>query len=186
MMADLRAAEAGDIGEITAIYAHHVVNGTGTFEEVPPTAEEMHERFRALVAAHYPFLVAVERGRIVGYAYGGPFRPRSAYRSTIEDSVYVREDRRGGSIGKCLLGELAGRAEAQGFRQMIAVIGDSGNAASISLHQSCGFTRMGVLPAIGYKHGRWVDAVLMQRALGVADAQPPADLVPSPSGRGLG
>ena len=162
----LRRAEGRDILAIQAIYAHHVLRGLGTFEEVPPTRAEMAERHAAIVGRGLPWLVAEVEGEVLGYAYAGPFRTRAAYRYTVEDSVYVAEAARGAGIGKALLGALVAESEAMGLRQMVGVIGDSGNAASIALHRALGFELLAVLPGLGWKFGRWVDVVWMQRALG--------------------
>ena len=162
----LRDATAADVPAITEIYAHHVLHGTGTFEEDPPDEADIAERIAKVQAAGCAWLVAEENGLILGYGYFAPFRPRSAYRFTAEDSVYVRDDIRGQGVGKALVAELLVRAEAQGIRQMIAVIGDSENVGSIGLHISLGFRQIGVLKAVGMKFGRWVDVVQMQKALG--------------------
>jgi phosphinothricin acetyltransferase len=162
----IRDSTDADIGAIQAIYAHHVAHGLGSFEEIPPDAATLAERRAALLAKGLPYLVAERAGRIAGYAYAGPFRPRAAYRFSLEDSIYVAPDAIGGGVGRGLLVELLARAEAWGARQMVAVIGDSANAGSIGLHKALGFRMVGVFEAIGYKHGRWVDIVMMQRALG--------------------
>ena len=170
----LRDATAADIPAIAAIYAHHVLTGTGTFEEVPPTETEMAARLAKVQAAGCAWLVAESGGGVVGYAYYAPFRDRSAYRFCAEDSIYVRDDQRGMGVGK-LLGEvLVQRATAQGFRQMLAVIGDSENVGSIGLHAALGFRQVGVMRAVGFKFGQWLDVVTMQRALGEGDRSLPA------------
>ena len=161
----LRPATTGDLTAIQAIYAHHVLNGLGTFEEAPPTVEEMAVRFAAVRDRGLPWLVAEEDGKVLGYAYAGAFRPRAAYRYTVEDSIYVAPHAAGRGLGRSLLQALIADCEARGLRQMAAVIGDSGNAASIGLHTSCGFELKAVLPGLGFKFGRWVDVVWMQRAL---------------------
>ncbi len=165
----------GDLEAITAIYAHHVLHGAGTFEEVPPTGAEMARRIGAAQANGWAWLVAqeAERAPISGYAYFAQFRDRSAYRFCAENSVYVRDDVRGQGVGKALVAVLLDRAERAGFRQMIAVIGDSENVGSIGLHLSLGFRQAGVLRAAGVKFGRWVDVVFMQRAVGAGDADMP-------------
>jgi phosphinothricin acetyltransferase len=162
----IRPSRPEDIPQITAIYAHAVEHGTASFEIEAPGESEMAARRTTLVDGGFPYLVADAGGRIDGYAYAGPYRARIAYRFTVEDSVYVspRAHRRG--IGRLLLSALIAEADARGFRQMIAVIGDSAQAPSIALHCSLGFTPAGTLTNIGFKHGRWLDSVLMQRALG--------------------
>ena len=170
----IRLATEADAAAVAAIYGHHVLHGFGTFEEEPPTADEMAGRMRAVLDRGLPYLVAVdEAGDVLGYAYAGPFRPRAAYRYAVEDSVYVAPEAAGKGIGKALVAEVIARCEALGLRQMIAVIGDSGNAGSIGLHRSLGFQHAGVGRSLGYKHGRWVDIVWMQRALNAGDAAEP-------------
>jgi L-amino acid N-acyltransferase YncA len=163
------AAQGPDLPEIQAIYAHHVLHGTGTFEEVPPSIEEMTARHHAGLANGYTWLVARDATGVLGFAYYGAFRARAAYRLIVEDSVYVREDVRGQGLGKSLVQALIAQAESDGFRQMLALIGDSGNTGSIGMHASLGFTRSGVLRSVGLKFGRWLDVVLMQRTLGAGD-----------------
>jgi phosphinothricin acetyltransferase len=171
----LRPAEPEDVPAIQAIYAHHVLHGLGTFEEVPPSPGEMAERIAAVVSRDLPWLVAEEDSEVLGYAYAGPFRTRAAYRFTVEDSVYVAEAARGRGVGKALLEAIVAECEGQGLRQMVGVIGDSGNAASIALHRACGFELKAIVPAVGWKFERWVDVVWMQRSLGLgADAAPDA------------
>jgi phosphinothricin acetyltransferase len=167
-MLTIRAARDGDMAQVAAIYAHHVRHGLASFEEVPPDAAEIARRRAEIVARGLPYLVAAEGDVIVGYAYASPYRARSAYRFTVEDSVYVHPDRAGRGIGRRLLPVVIAACAAAGARQMIAVIGDSANAASIGLHAALGFAPVGVLRAVGFKRGRWVDTVLMQRALGDA------------------
>ena len=162
----LRPAGTADLEAVQAIYAHHVLTGLGTFEEAPPTLAEMAERHAAVRARGLPWLVAEEDEGVVGYAYAGPFRTRAAYRYTVEDSVYVAEAARGRGVGKALLLALVDECERLGLRQMVGVIGDSGNGASIRLHRACGFELKAVLPGLGWKFDRWVDVVWMQRALG--------------------
>lgn len=171
---ELRAAAPGDIAAIQAIYRHHVLHGLASFEEAPPDAEEMRRRHAEIVARGLPFLVATEAGGIVGYGYCAPYRLRSAYRYALEDSVYIKDGFLGRGIGSRMLGELIRVCEGLGYRQLIAVIGDSANAPSIALHASLGFVRVGTLRSAGYKFGRWVDSVLMQRPLGGGDGTPPA------------
>lgn len=169
----LRESREEDVAAITAIYAHHVRHGLASFEETPPSPEEIARRRHELVARGLPYLVAECGGRVTGYCYAGPFRTRSAYRCTLEDSVYVAADAVGGGIGRALLKAVVARAGELGYRQMVAVIGGSETVPSIRLHQSLGFAHIGVLPAIGFKFGRWVDVVLMQRALGPGAATLP-------------
>lgn len=170
----LRAATAGDATRIAAIYAHHVLHGLASFETEPPDEAEIARRLADVRARGLPYLVAEADGRVLGYAYAAPYRARPAYGHTVEDSVYVDRDCAGRGIGRRLLERLVADAAGCGCRQMIAVIGDSANRPSIALHEACGFARVGLLPAVGYKFGRWVDSVLMQRALGAGDASPPA------------
>ncbi len=170
----IRPATEADIPEIQAIYAHHVLHGTGTFDEEPPSAEDMAARFRHVVDHGCTWLVATDATGILGYAYFTQFRDRSAYRYCVENSIYVREDVRGQGVGKALVQQLIDDATAQGMRQMIAVIGDSENVGSIGVHASLGFQRVGILKSAGVKFGRWLDVVYMQRALGRGDANMPA------------
>ncbi|MBZ0229503.1 MAG: GNAT family N-acetyltransferase [Bauldia sp.] len=170
----LRACAAGDIPEITAIYRREVLGGTASFEIEPPDEGEMERRRLALVAAGCPYLVAAAvDGAVLGYAYAGPYRPRPAYRFTLESSVYVRPDARGRGLGRLLLGALIESAEQRGFRQMVAVIGDSANRPSIALHEALGFVHASVFRSVGWKHERWLDTVLMQRPLGPGGEAPP-------------
>lgn len=171
---NIRPAASTDIPEIQAIYAHHVLHGAGTFEEIPPSVEEMQGRFQAIVDHRWSFLVSADATGVLGYAYFNQMRDRSAYRYTAEDSIYVREDVRGQGVGKALVQQLLSDAAAAGFRQMVAVIGDSENVGSIGVHASLGFQRAGLLRASGFKFGRWVDTVYMQRALGRGDTDIPA------------
>ncbi len=170
----IRDATDADVAAITEIYAHHVCTGLGSFEEIPPSRDEIARRRAEVLARDLPYLVAVSAtGAVVGYAYASLYRARSAYRFSVEDSVYVAPDSVGRGIGRALLEALIARCGETGYRQMVAVIGDSGNAGSITLHERLGFRRVGLLPAIGYKHGRWVDSVLMQRELGEGAATMP-------------
>ena len=170
----IRPAAPHDVPRIAAIYAHHVRTGLASFEIEPPDEAEIARRLAEVRAQGLPYLVAEADGRVVGYAYAVPHRTRPAYRYTLEDSVYVDRDCAGRGIGRRLLERLVSEAAARGYRQMIAVIGDSANRPSIALHEACGFARVGLLPAVGLKFGRWVDSVLMQRALGAGDATLPA------------
>ena len=169
----IRPVRPDDIAVITAIYAHAVRHGTASFELEPPDEREMERRRLALVAGGFPYLAAEEGGRVLGYAYAGPYRPRPAYRFSVEDSVYVAPEAQRRGLGRRLLAELIAAATAGGFRQMVAVIGDSAQAASIELHRAAGFGLVGTLEAVGWKHERWLDTVLMQRALGPGASSPP-------------
>lgn len=171
----VRDAAARDMAAVQVIYAQHVLHGVATFEEVPPSIEEMGSRRAAVLELGLPYLVAETEGGIVGYCYATRYRPRPAYRYTIEDSVYIADGLSGHGIGTALLGELIARCEAGAWRQMIAVIGDSANSGSIALHRRLGFSTMCTLPAVGFKFGRWVDSVIMQRALGSG-----SDTLPAP------
>jgi len=176
----IRDAVAADLPSIATIFAHHVLHGLASFEEVPPDAAEIARRHAEYVDKGLPYLVAIVDGAVGGYAYAGLYRPRSAYRFTCEDSIYVRDDLAGRGIGRALLGMLIDRCAAMGFRQMVAVIGDSANAGSIGLHTAMGFRHAGLLEAIGFKHGRWVDSVLMQRPLGHGTDDRPPPGAPGP------
>ncbi|MBN8904031.1 MAG: GNAT family N-acetyltransferase [Rhodospirillales bacterium 69-11] len=171
---EIRPATDADVPAMQAIYAHHVLTGTGTFEEVPPSVEEMQQRFRKVVDHGWSWLVSEDASGILGFAYYAQFRDRSAYRFCAEDSIYVREDVRGQGVGKSLVARLIDDATAAGMRQMIAVIGDSENVGSIGVHASLGFQMVGTMRAVGIKFGRWVDVVTMQRPLGRGDANIPA------------
>jgi L-amino acid N-acyltransferase YncA len=175
----IRPASDADVAAIAAIYGHHVLNSTGTFEETPPSAPEIATRIAAVRALRLPYLVAEDdRGRVTGFAYASAFRPRPAYRYTAEDSVYIHPDHMGRGLGKALVAEVIDACAALGVRQMIAVIGDSANAGSIGLHRALGFEDAGVGRAFGFKFGRWVDVVWMQKTLG-----PGSDA--APTGQGL-
>ncbi len=169
----IRAATEADIPEIQTIYAHHVLHGTGTFDEEPPSVEDMQHKFHKVTGEGGAWLVASDATGVLGYAYYNQFRDRSAYRYCVEDSIYVRDDVRGQGVGKALVGQLIDDATARGMRQMIAVIGDSENVGSIGVHASLGFHMVGTLKAVGVKFGRWVDVVSMQRPLGRGDANLP-------------
>ena len=181
----LRPFEAGDIPAITAIYREAVLHGTASFEIDPPDETEMARRAAVLVDGGFPYLVACSGDDRLGYAYAGPYRPRPAYRFAVEDSIYLASEARGRGIGRALLAALIEAAGQRGFRQMIAVIGDSGNVPSISLHHHHGFRLTGIFEAVGWKHGRWLDSVLMQRGLGDGKDLPPVTPETSPpSGTG--
>ncbi len=169
----IRPATPADVPAITRIYADHVLHGTATFEIDPPGDEEMQRRLEAITGRGLPWFVAERDGEIAGYAYAGPFRARPAYDWLVEDSIYLRSDCLRLGIGSRLLDALVDRCTELGLRQMLALIGDSANAASIRLHARAGFQHIGVMPAVGWKHGRWLDVVIMQRELGEGDASPP-------------
>jgi L-amino acid N-acyltransferase YncA len=169
----VRDASAADMIEVQLIYSHHVLHGLATFEEIPPSVEDLQARRIAVLASGLPYLVAERGGGIMGYCYATSYRPRPAYRHTIEDSVYIREGHGGTGIGTALLETLIARCERGPFRQMLAVIGNSANAGSIALHRRLGFETIGTLTAVGFKLGRWVDTVLMQRQIGDGDATLP-------------
>ncbi len=170
----IRPATPADLPAIQAIYAHHVAQGLASFEEVPPDVEEMRRRFATLTEAGFPYLVAEAGGQVLGYSYCGPYRPRPAYRFSVENSVYLAPEAARRGIGRRLLKTLIERATALGKRQMVAVIGDSANHASIGLHTALGFRMVGKVEGAGFKHGRWVDSVLMQRPLGPGASTPPS------------
>jgi L-amino acid N-acyltransferase YncA len=163
---EIRPSDESDVGAIATIYRHHVLHGLASFEEVPPEPGEIASRRREIVARGLPYLVAERSGRVLGYCYAGPYRPRSAYRFTLEDSVYIDAAEVGRGVGRALLGSLLERCAELGYRQMVAVVGGSDTWPSIRLHAGLGFTQVGVLSAVGFKFGSWVDIVLMQRALG--------------------
>ena len=171
----IRPSTPSDLPAITAIYAHAVLHGTGTFELDPPDSAEMARRRDDVLDKGLPWLVAQADDQVLGYAYANHFRPRRAYRFCLEDSIYLHADTRGQGVGRLLLAELVGRCEAAGARQMLAVIGDAANAGSIGVHAALGFEHTGVLKAAGWKFDRWLDVVLMQRALGGGDSLPAAD-----------
>jgi len=169
----VRESAPSDLPAITEIYQHAVVHGNASFEVDPPDIAEMSRRRDVILGGGYPYLVAERGGRVVGYSYAGAYRPRRAYRFAVENSIYVAPDQQGAGIGRLLLSELIKRLEAGGFRLIVAVIGDSANAASITLHARCGFTHAGLLPAVGWKHGRWLDSVLMTLPLGDGNKSAP-------------
>jgi L-amino acid N-acyltransferase YncA len=171
---EIRPATAADLPPITEIYQHAVLHGTATFELIPPDVAEMTRRFGVLMDGGYPYLVAALEGRVIGYAYAGAYRPRPAYRFTVENSVYLQPAIHRRGIGLQLLQRLIADCETRGYRQMIAVIGDSANAGSIGVHTKCGFQMIGTHPHVGFKFGRWLDTVMMQRALGEGATTLPA------------
>ena len=162
----IRKATEADLDAITAIYAQAVDHGTGTFETIAPSRAVMGARYAKVLAMGAPWLVAEEADQVLGYAYAGPFRERAAYRFTVEDSVYVAQAAWGRGVGRLLLEALIVASAEAGFRQMLSLIGDSANTGSIRLHEVCGFTQEGVMKATGWKHGRWLDVIVMQRPLG--------------------
>ena len=177
MLAGLEIAPAApeDAAAIAAIYAHHVARGTASFETVPPDPAEVAARMAKVREDGLPWIVARDRGgAVLGYAYAGPFHPRAAYRQTCENSVYIRDDKRGKGIGKALLSALIDACEAAGMRQMVALIAGT-EPASLALHEKCGFVHRGKLDSVGRKHGRWIDVVYMQRALGEGDGATPGE-----------
>ena len=173
MTVTVRHATRADVPAITRIYAHSVEHGTASFELSAPDEAEMARRFIELTAYGFPYLVAVIDGAVVGYAYAGPYRTRPAYRFTVENSVYVAHDSHRRGVGKALLQALIDACTEKGFRLMVAVIGDSDQAASIGLHAAAGFKHAGILENIGYKFERWLDSILMQRPLGPGASEPP-------------
>lgn len=169
----IRPVEESDIAAVTAIYGHHVLHGKASFEETAPTEDDMLGRMQALLAGGYPYLVAEREGSVAGYTYAGPYRTRPAYRNSVENSVYVSPEHAGAGIGARLLAALIETCTEKGFRQMIAIIGDSANDASVRLHRRCGFAHVGTIANVGFKHGVWLDSVIMQRTLGDGAETPP-------------
>jgi L-amino acid N-acyltransferase YncA len=169
----IRPSREGDVAQIAAIYGYHVLHGLASFEEIPPDPDELASRRRDILVHGLPYLVAERSGRVLGYCYAGPYRSRSAYRFTLEDSIYIDKAEVGRGLGRALLATVLDRCTELGYRQMIAVIGGSDTWPSIRLHAALGFTRIGVLPAVGFKFGSWADIVLMQRALGLGSTTPP-------------
>ena len=172
-MPTIRPSRDEDVAAITAIYAHHVLTGTGTFEIDPPTEADMAGRRADVLARKLPYIVAEKDGRVAGFAYCNWFKPRPAYRFSAEDSIYVADGARGLGLGRMLLAELAAQSEAAGVRKLLAVIGDSANAGSIGVHRALGFTDVGVMRSVGWKFGAWRDIVLMEKTLGAGDTTSP-------------
>jgi L-amino acid N-acyltransferase YncA len=172
----IRPSREGDVAQIAAIYGYHVLHGPASFEEVPPDIDDLASRRRDILTRGLPYLVAERSGRVLGYCYAGPYRTRSAYRFAVEDSIYVDEAEVGRGLGRALLATLLDRCAELGYRQMVAVIGGSETWPSIRLHAALGFTRVGLLPAVGFKFASWVDIVLMQRALGPGETTAPAEI----------
>jgi L-amino acid N-acyltransferase YncA len=169
----IRPSRDDDIAAIAAIYGHHVLHGLASFEEAPPAVDEMARRRADIVKRGLPYLVAERGGRVLGYCYAGPYRPRIGYRYTLEDSIYIEAGEVGRGLGRRLLAAVVEGSAALGYRQMVAVVGGSDTWPSIRLHERLGFTKIGILPAVGFKFGGWVDTVLMQRPLGPGATAPP-------------
>jgi L-amino acid N-acyltransferase YncA len=172
-MSTIRPSHDSDLPAITAIYAHHVLNGTGTFETAPPSESDMTARRADVLAKGLPYLVAEDDGQVLGFAYCQWFKPRPAYRFSAEDSIYLHPDAAGKGLGRALLAQLARQAEEIGIRKLIAVIGDSNNAGSVGVHRSLGFAPVGMFKSCGWKFGKWLDIVLMEKTLGEGDSTPP-------------
>ncbi|MGF6574386.1 L-amino acid N-acyltransferase YncA [Paraburkholderia sp. GAS333] len=173
----IRDATDADLPAIQAIYAHHVLTGVASFEEAPPSVDDLRTRLASVRSHGLPYMVAEIDGQVAGYCYATPYRPRAAYRNTIEDSIYIGDAWRGRGLGRILLQALIDRCEAGPWRQMVAVIADGGSGGSLSLHTQLGFELIGTLKAVGFKHGRWLDTTLMQRRLGAGDSTLPEDRV---------
>jgi L-amino acid N-acyltransferase YncA len=177
-MTTIRPSRDGDIAAITTIYAHHVQNGTGTFETAPPTADEMATRRADVLSKGLPYLVVEDAGTVIGFAYCNWFKPRPAYRYSAEDSIYLAATAHRKGLGRLLLQELMAQAERAGVRKLIAVIGDSANLGSVGVHKACGFQHVGVLANCGWKFDRWLDVVLMDRVIGPGATSAPVPLQP--------
>lgn len=171
----IRSSTEADLAAITRIYGHHVLHGTGTFETTPPTEADMHTRRADVLSKGLPWLVICRDQEVLGFAYANWFKPRPAYRFSVEDSIYLAPEAAGQGLGKLLMTELLARLERAGIRRVMAVIGDSNNTGSVGLHTAMGFERVGVVPSCGWKFGRWLDIVLMQRSLGAGDASAPEE-----------
>ena len=172
----VRPSRDADISAITAIYAHHVLHSTGTFETEAPSEQDIKSRRADVLGKGLPYLVAVDGGQVVGFAYGNWFKPRPAYRYSVEDSIYLAPNQHGKGLGRALLAELMARCEAVGIRKMMAIVGDSANKASVGLHLALGFEQVGKIDACGWKFGAWRDIVILQKTLGLGDTQPPAEM----------
>jgi phosphinothricin acetyltransferase len=172
----IRPSHEQDLAAITRIYGHHVLNGTGTFETTPPSEADMTTRRADVLAKGLPWLVVEDDGAVVGFAYGNWFKPRPAYRFSVEDSIYMAPEAAGKGLGRALLAELMAALERAGVRRVMAVIGDSANAGSIGVHKALGFEVAGTIPSCGWKFDRWLDIVLMQRSLGAGDSTAPEAL----------
>ena len=169
----IRSSLDADLPAITTIYEHHVLNGTGTFETEAPSLHDMTNRRADVLSKGLPYLVAVGDGRIIGFAYGNWFKPRPAYRYSVEDSIYLAPDQHRKGLGRALLAELVARCEAVGIRKMMAIVGDSANSGSVGVHLALGFQQVGKIDACGWKFGAWRDIVIMQKTLGLGDTLPP-------------
>ncbi|WP_332775968.1 GNAT family N-acetyltransferase [Polaromonas sp.] len=174
----IRPSRDEDIPAITAIYAHHVLHGTGSFETEPPSVADMTARRQDVLSKGLPYLVVEHEGAIAGFAYGNWFKPRPAYRYSVEDSIYLAPDAQGRGLGRALLAELLARLEAGGIRKAMAVIGDSANAGSVGVHRALGFRQVGVIESCGWKFGAWRDIVIMEKTLGVGNTLPPDGQAP--------
>lgn len=172
----IRPSREEDLDAITRIYGHHVLHGTGTFETTPPSVADMTTRRADVLAKGLPWLVVEDGGEVLGFAYGNWFKPRPAYRFSVEDSIYMAPEAAGKGLGRALLAELLAALERTGVRKVMAVIGDSANAGSIGVHRALGFQPAGVISSCGWKFDRWLDIVLMQKSLGAGDSTPPKDL----------
>ncbi|MHB1248353.1 MAG: GNAT family N-acetyltransferase [Polaromonas sp.] len=175
----IRPSRDEDISALTAIYAHHVLHGTGTFETAPPSVADMTARRADVLSKGLPYLIAEHNGKIAGFAYCNWFKPRPAYRYSVEDSIYLGPDLHRKGLGRALLAEMLARCEAVGIRKVMAIIGDSANAGSIGVHRALGFTQVGIIASCGWKFGAWRDIVIMEKTIGAGDTQPPLDL-PAP------
>ena len=169
----IRPSSDADLPAITAIYAHHVLHGTGSFETEPPSVADMTTRRADVLSKGLPYLVVEQDGEIAGFAYGNWFKPRPAYRYSVEDSIYMAPDLQGKGLGRALLAELMARFEAVGIRKVMAIVGDSANTGSVGIHLALGFTQVGIVDSCGWKFGAWRDIVIMQKTLGVGNTQPP-------------
>ncbi len=172
-MTIIRSSQDQDLAAITAIYAHHVLHGTGTFEVDPPSQEDIHTRRADVLSKGLPYLVAADGEQVLGFAYCNWFKPRPAYRFSAEDSIYISPDAQGKGLGRALLAELSAHAEKAGVRKLIAVIGDTANTGSIGLHLSVGFHHVGTLKSCGWKFNQWLDVVMMEKTIGLGDSCPP-------------
>jgi L-amino acid N-acyltransferase YncA len=179
----VRPSRDADVAAIAAIYGYHVAHGVASFEEVPPSEDEISRRRADILGRGLPYLVADDGGRVIGYCYAGPYRPRVGYRFTLEDSIYIAPNEVGRGIGRTLLGAVIGRCCELGYRQMVAVIGGRETLASIRLHEALGFAHVAVCEAVGFKFGRWIDIVLMQRALGAGAQTAPDSAAPFQGGK---